>query len=202
MLTDLQGQIERITYTNDENGYTIAKVKVYGRRDLVTVVGNFMAPMPGEILKMQGEWANHPKFGEQFKVVHYKSLVPASVAGIEKYLGSGLIKGIGPVMAKRIVKKFGKETLDVIEQEIEKLSEVDGIGKKRIEMVRKAWADQKEIRQVMLFLQSHGVSSAMPPRFSRPTATNPSRWFRKIPTAWPRISLASAFLPRTGLPKS
>ncbi len=160
MLADLQGQIERITYTNEENGYTIAKVKVYGRRDLVTVVGNFMAPIPGEILKMQGEWANHPKFGEQFKVVHYKSLVPASVAGVEKYLGSGLIKGIGPVMAKRIVKKFEKETLDIIEQEIEKLTEVDGIGRKRIEMIKKAWVDQKEIRQVMLFLQSHGVSSA------------------------------------------
>jgi exodeoxyribonuclease V alpha subunit len=117
MLTGLQGQIERITYTNDETGYTIAKLKVYGRRDLVTVVGNFMAPTPGEIIKMQGEWSNHPKYGEQFKVVQYKSLVPASVAGIEKYLGSGLIKGIGPVMGKRIVKKFGKETLDVIEQE-------------------------------------------------------------------------------------
>jgi exodeoxyribonuclease V alpha subunit len=160
MLTDLQGQIERITYTNDETGYTIAKIKVYGRRDLVTVVGNFMAPMPGEILRMQGEWANHTKFGEQFKVVHYKSLVPASVAGIEKYLGSGLIKGIGPVMAKRIVKKFEKETLDIIEQEVEKLTEIDGIGKKRVEMIKKAWADQKEIRQVMIFLQSHGVSSA------------------------------------------
>jgi len=160
MLADLQGEIERITYTNEENGYTIAKVKVYGRRDLVTVVGNFMAPIPGEILKMQGEWANHPKFGEQFKVVHYKSLVPASVAGVEKYLGSGLIKGIGPVMAKRIVKKFEKETLDIIEQEVEKLTEVDGIGRKRIEMIKKAWADQKEIRQVMIFLQSHGVSSA------------------------------------------
>src|SRR5208337_2679926 len=160
MLTDLQGQIERITYTNDENGFTIAKVKVYGRRDLVTVVGSLLAPMPGEILKMQGEWANHPKFGEQFKVVHYKSLVPASVAGVEKYLGSGLIKGIGPVMAKRIVKKFEKETLDIIEQEVEKLTEVDGIGRKRIEMIKKAWADQKEIRQVMIFLQSHGVSSA------------------------------------------
>ncbi len=160
MLADLQGQIERITYTNEENGYTIAKIKVYGRRDLVTVVGNFMAPMPGEILKMQGEWANHPKFGEQFKVVHYKSLVPASVAGIEKYLGSGLIKGIGPVMAKRIVKKFETETLDVIELEVEKLTEIEGIGRKRIEMIKKAWADQKEIRQVMIFLQSHGVSSA------------------------------------------
>jgi exodeoxyribonuclease V alpha subunit len=159
MLADLQGQIERITYTNDENGFAIAKVKVYGRRDLVTVVGNLMAPTPGEILKMQGEWANHPKYGEQFRVVHYKSLVPASIYGMEKYLGSGLIKGIGPIMAKRIVKAFGKETLDVIEQEIEKLTEVGGIGKKRVEMVRKAWADQKEIRQVMLFLQSHGVSS-------------------------------------------
>jgi exodeoxyribonuclease V alpha subunit len=159
MLADLQGQIERITYTNEENGFTIAKVKVKGRRDLVTVVGNLMAPTTGEILQMQGEWGNHPKFGEQFRVVHYKSVVPATVAGIEKYLGSGLIKGIGPIMAKRIVKAFGKETLDVIEEEIEKLTEVEGIGKKRVEMIRKAWADQKEIRQVMLFLQSHGVSS-------------------------------------------
>lgn len=159
MLADLQGQIERITYTNEENGYTIAKIKVKGRRDLVTVVGNLMAPTPGEILQMRGEWGNHPKFGEQFRVVQYKSLVPATVAGIEKYLGSGLIKGIGPVMAQRIVKAFGKETLDVIEEEINKLTEVEGIGKKRVEMIRQAWADQKEIRQVMLFLQSHGVSS-------------------------------------------
>lgn len=159
VLTDLQGQIERITFTNEDNGFTIAKVKVPGRQDLVCVVGNLMAPMPGEIIKMQGEWANHPKFGEQFKIVFYKSMVPASVNGIQKYLGSGLIKGIGPVMAKRIVKKFGKDTLDVIEADVEKLSAVDGIGAKRIEMIKKAWADQKEIREVMIFLQSHGVSS-------------------------------------------
>ena len=95
MLTDLQGQIERITYTNEENGYTVAKVKVYNRSDLVTVVGNILSPTPGEVLKMKGEWVNNPKYGEQFKVVHYKSLVPASVSGIQKYLGSGLIKGIG-----------------------------------------------------------------------------------------------------------
>ena len=159
MLADLQGQIERITYTNDENGYTVAKVKVYGQRDLVTVVGNLIAPTPGEIIKMKGEWTNHPKYGEQFKVVHYNTTVPASVYGIQKYLGSGLIKGIGPVMAKRIVKKFDKETLDIIEKEIEKLAEVDGIGKKRIGMIKKAWDEQKEIREVMLFLQSHDVSS-------------------------------------------
>jgi exodeoxyribonuclease V alpha subunit len=118
-----------------------------------------MAPTPGEIIKMRGEWANHPKYGEQFKIVQYKTAVPASVYGIQKYLGSGLIKGIGPVMAKRIVAKFGKETLDIIENEIEKLAEVDGIGKKRIQMVKKAWEDQKEIREVMIFLQTHGVSS-------------------------------------------
>ncbi|UCG99946.1 MAG: ATP-dependent RecD-like DNA helicase, partial [Deltaproteobacteria bacterium] len=155
----VQGQIERITYTNDENGYTVAKVKVNGRRDLVTVVGNLMAPTPGEIIRMDGEWTNHPRYGEQFRVVHYKSLVPASVYGIEKYLGSGLIKGIGPIMAKRIVERFGEKTLDVIEAEIEKLAEVDGIGEKRIGMIRKAWEDQKEIREVMIFLQTHGVGS-------------------------------------------
>ena len=155
----LQGQIERITYTNDENGYTIAKIKVQGHRDLVTVVGNLMVPTPGEIIKMYGEWVNHPKYGEQFKVDSYKSLVPASVYGIQKYLGSGLIKGIGPVMARRIVERFGKRTLDVIEKEIEKLAEVDGIGEKRIGMIQQAWEEQKEIREVMIFLQTHGVGS-------------------------------------------
>ena len=159
MPVELQGQIERITYTNDESGYTIAKLKVQGQPDLITVVGNLLAPMPGEILKVQGEWANHPKYGQQFKITHYESVVPASVNGIEKYLGSGLIKGIGPVMAKRMVKKFGKETLNIIEKTIARLSEVAGIGEKRIQMIQQAWNDQKEIRQVMLFLQSHGVSS-------------------------------------------
>ena len=159
MLTELQGQIERITYTNEENGFTIAKIKVYGNPALVTVVGNLIDPMPGEIIKMKGEWANHPKYGDQFKIIQYKTSVPASVYGIQKYLGSGLIKGIGPIMAKRIVNKFGKQTLEVIDDEIERLAEVDGIGKKRISMIGKAWDDQKEIRNVMLFLHSHGVSS-------------------------------------------
>ncbi|MFH1623824.1 MAG: ATP-dependent RecD-like DNA helicase [Pseudomonadota bacterium] len=159
MLADLQGQIERITYTNEENGFTIAKVKVYGRQDLVTVLGNLLDPKPGEVLEMKGEWTFHPRYGEQFKVVQYKSLVPASVYGIERYLSSSLIRGIGPVMARRIVKKFGEQTLEVIENDIGRLAEVDGIGKRRIEMVREAWNTQKEIREVMLFLQTHGVSA-------------------------------------------
>lgn len=159
MLINLQGQIERVTYSNEENGFTVARLKVYGEHDLVTVVGNIASPAPGEILILQGEWITHPKFGKQFKVEKYKTKVPATDYGIEKYLGSGLIKGIGPVMAGRIVKIFGKETLDIIEKDIAKLTEVEGIGTKRIEMIKKAWDGQKEIREVMLFLQSHGVSS-------------------------------------------
>jgi len=158
-LTDLRGQIERITYTNEENSYTVVKVKVYGRKDLVTVIGNIVNPTPGEIISMKGEWGNHPKYGEQFKIVFCQCTTPATVYGIEKYLGSGLVRGIGPVMAKRIVKKFKEETLNVIEKDIEQLAGIDGIGKKRIAMIKKAWDEQKEIRSIMIFLQSHGVSS-------------------------------------------
>ncbi|MCG2722339.1 MAG: helix-hairpin-helix domain-containing protein, partial [Thermodesulfovibrionales bacterium] len=124
----------------------------------LTVVGNLLSVSAGEELKLKGEWHNHPKFGEQFKIESYESVVPATVKGIEKYLGSGLIKGIGPVMAKRLVSKFGLETLTVIETDIKKLHEVEGIGDKRIGMIREAWDDQKEIREVMLFLQDKGVS--------------------------------------------
>jgi exodeoxyribonuclease V alpha subunit len=159
-LVKLRGQLERITFENEENDYVVAKVRVYGYADLVTVVGNISSPTPGEILSMSGEWINHPKFGPQFKATFCKCSVPASVAGIEKYLGSGLIKGIGPVMAKRIVKMFGEKTLDVIEESVDKLREVEGIGKLRVGMIGKAWVEQKEIRSVMVFLQSHGVSSA------------------------------------------
>ncbi len=158
-LTELSGQIERITFTSEETGYTVARIRVYGRKDLVTVIGNMINPTPGEIIKMKGEWSNNPKYGEQFKIVFCQTTSPASVHGMEKYLGSGLIKGIGPVMAKRIVKMFREKTLDVIETEIDRLVDVEGIGKKRIGMIQKAWDEQKEIRAVMIFLQSHGVSS-------------------------------------------
>ncbi len=158
-LSTLQGQIERVTFYNDETDFTIARLKVPGYRELVTVVGTLMAPSPGQVVRATGEWINHPKFGEQFKILRYTTLVPATVAGIEKYLGSGLIKGIGPVMAKRMVKKFEENTLKIIEEDSGKLMEVEGIGAKRVKMISKAWTDQKEIREVMLFLQSHGVSS-------------------------------------------
>ncbi|OPY67996.1 MAG: ATP-dependent RecD-like DNA helicase [Syntrophorhabdaceae bacterium PtaU1.Bin034] len=159
-MTEIRGQIERLTFYNEENGYTVARMKVQGRAGLVTVVGNILGLNPGEVLKLKGEWSSHPKYGEQFRITSYESVIPATVSGIERYLSSGMIKGIGPVMAKRLVAKFGAKTLEVIEDDIERLKEVDGIGEKRVDMIRNAWQAQKEIRQVMVFLQGHGVSPA------------------------------------------
>ena len=155
----LTGRIDKITYTSEETGYTVAKVIVHGKKDPVTVVGNLISPVPGETLTMKGEWTRHPKFGEQFKVSEFSSAAPESLAGIEKYLGSGLVKGVGPVMAERIVKKFGIKTLHIIEKDAGKLSLVEGIGEKRISMIRKAWDEQKEIRNLMLFLHAYGLGA-------------------------------------------
>jgi len=159
MPTRISGQIEHITFTNEETGFTIAKVRVAGRGEPVTVVGNLLAPVPGEVLDMDGEWTQHPRFGEQFKVDRFTTKVPATVHGILRYLGSGLIKGLGPVMAGRIVDRFGPDTLEVIEHDRGRLAEVPGIGAKRIAMVADAWRAQREIRDVMLFLQSQGVGT-------------------------------------------
>ncbi|MFW5908110.1 MAG: ATP-dependent RecD-like DNA helicase [Desulfosalsimonas sp.] len=161
------GQIERITYTNPENGFTIAKVRIRGRRGPVTVVGRFMEPTPGEVMEITGTWKIHPAYGEQFEARSYRTRTPSTINGIKKYLGSGLVRGIGPVMAERIVDHFGKSSLEIIENRPERLKEVDGIGKKRIEMISSSWAEQKEIRNVMLFLQSHEVSAAYAVRIFR-----------------------------------
>jgi len=155
--TELEGQIERITYMNEETGYTVARVNVSGYLEPVTIIGNLLALAPGEVLEMKGDWETHPKFGRQFKILSHRTVRPSSVKGIKKYLGSGLIKGIGKEMAARIVEKFGEETLKVIDERIDELATVDGIGRKRVEMIKNAWADQKEIRAIMIFLQEHGV---------------------------------------------
>jgi exodeoxyribonuclease V alpha subunit len=156
----IYGLIERITYYNEENDFIVAKLQEKGKRELTTIVGNLSGINPGESLKLAGRWVQNKKFGEQFQVENYEITVPATVHGIKKYLGSGLIKGIGPIMADRIVKKFALETLDIIEKTPERLSEVDGIGPKRIAMITKAWEEQKEIKNIMIFLQGHGVSAA------------------------------------------
>lgn len=157
--SELEGRIEKITYSNEETGYTVAKLRIKGYHDPVTVVGNIISPIPGEILSVKGNWVKHPRFGQQFKVDTHTIKIPATIDGIRKYLGSGLIKGIGPVMADRIVKKFGTNTLDIIEHHVNDLTKVEGLGPKRVKMIEKAWMDQKEIRDVMIFLQAHGVGS-------------------------------------------
>lgn len=152
--------VERITYQNADNGYTVLKCAVKNAQDLVTVVGIMPDTHVGSVLALEGVWKVAAKYGRQFSVEKFEETLPATVYGIEKYLGSGLIKGVGPKFARRIVEKFGKDTLDVIEENPDALIEVEGIGRVRVERIRKSWEEQKEIKNIMLFLQGHEVSTS------------------------------------------
>jgi exodeoxyribonuclease V alpha subunit len=158
--TSIEGVLERIVYQGEETGFTVARLDMPGRDELVTIVGNILSVNPGETLRLKGQWVVNPKYGEQFRADSCLTILPATLTGIQKYLGSSLIKGIGPVMAKRLVEKFDLQTLDVIEGEPDRLKEVEGIGPVRTSRIVAAWQEQKEIREVMVFLQGHGVSSA------------------------------------------
>ena len=151
--------IERITYQNEQNGYSVIKCKAKGYSDLVTVVGAMPEVHVGAVLSLTGEWKMDAKYGRQFSITTFEETLPATVYGIEKYLGSGLVKGIGPKFAGRIVKEFGADTLNVIEEDPDSLIRVPGIGKVRVERIKKSWIEQKEIKNIMLFLQSHNVST-------------------------------------------
>ncbi|HEY0697626.1 MAG TPA: ATP-dependent RecD-like DNA helicase [Micromonospora sp.] len=158
----LEAVLERVTYANEETGYTIARVATErSGSDLLTVVGSLLGVQPGESLRLVGRWTSHPKYGRQFEVHSYTTVLPATIQGIERYLGSGLIKGIGPKMAERIVGHFGADTLRVIEEEPKRLVEVPGLGPKRTKMIAAAWEEQKAIKEVMIFLQSVGVSTSL-----------------------------------------
>ncbi|MGW0699210.1 SF1B family DNA helicase RecD2 [Streptomyces sp. NPDC002867] len=161
-LAVLEGVLERITYANEENGYTVARVDTgRGAGELLTVVGSLLGAQVGESLRMEGRWGSHPQYGKQFTVENYTTVLPATVQGIRRYLGSGLIKGIGPRIAERIVDHFGVDTLDVIEQEPKRLIEVPGLGPKRTKLIGAAWEEQKAIKEVMVFLQGVGVSTSI-----------------------------------------
>ena len=159
-MEQLRCVVERITYQNSLNGFTVLKCAAKGFADLVTVVGTMPDTNVGSVLLLQGFWKVDSKYGRQFSVETFEEVLPATVLGIEKYLGSGLVKGIGPNFAKRIVNTFGVDTLNVIEEDPEKLLTVPGIGKIRVERIKKSWADQKEIKNIMIFLQGHGVSTS------------------------------------------
>ena len=152
--------VERITYQNEENGYTVLKCAVKNYSDLVTVVGTMPDTHVGSVLSLEGFWKMDAKYGRQFCVERFEETLPATVYGIEKYLGSGLVKGIGPVFARKIVEKFGENTLDIIDETPEELIKVPGIGKVRAERIKTSWKDQKEIKNIMLFLQSNEVSTS------------------------------------------
>jgi exodeoxyribonuclease V alpha subunit len=157
----LEAVLERITYANQDTGYTVARVATDRSSDLLTVVGPLLGAQPGESLRLQGRWTSHPQYGRQFQVEAYDTVLPATIQGIRRYLGSGLIKGIGPKMAERIVDHFGQATLEVIEQQPGRLVEVPGLGPKRTAMITAAWEEQRAIKEVMVFLQGVGVSTSL-----------------------------------------
>ena len=156
----LSGLIERVTFFNEETGFAVLKVKVKGQREPITVVGSLPSVTPGEWLTAQGHWVQDREFGQQFRAEMLQSAAPTTREGIEKYLGSGMVKGIGPVYAQKLVGQFGERIFDIIETQSARLEEVDGIGPKRRKQIKEAWAEQKVIREIMVFLHSHGVSTS------------------------------------------
>jgi len=156
-LDEIEGVIERLTFHNKENGYTVAKFLPKGKREKVTIVGSMLGVNVGESLALTGLWAKHSEYGRQFEVKYYKVLLPATIEGIRTYLGSGLIKGLGPKTAESIVEHFGLETLKVIDGEPHRLQEVPGIGEKRVRIIVQAWEEQKHIKEIMIFLQNNYI---------------------------------------------
>jgi len=155
---NIRGVLEKIVFKNPDSGYMVGRIRLEDD-ELVTVVGKVFELQCGEELEIQGSWIVNKKYGKQFEITKVKAHTPSTIIGIENYLGSGLIKGVGPVMAKKIVGKFGKKTLDVLDDDPERLSGIEGIGQKRIKQIIKSWQKHKKIREVMIFLQSYGISS-------------------------------------------
>ncbi len=166
-MATLEGSLERITFHNADTGYTVARIQPSGKRHLVTAVGKLLGVQVGEALRLEGEWTSHPNHGRQFNVQAWQAMLPSDVEGIRKYLGSGLIKGIGPATAQRIVDTFGPRTLDVIERDPERLGEVPGLGRKKAADIVRAWNEQQGIKALMSLLQSHGITPSLAIRIYR-----------------------------------
>src|SRR5262244_1456542 len=170
----LAGLVERVTFHNADNGFCVLRAKARGHRDLVTVVGHAATIAVGEWITASGQWVNDRTHGQQFKARFLRTSAPTSTDGIEKYLSSGMIRGIGPVYAKKLVRVFGEKVFDVIETTPDRLREVDGIGPVRAASILTAWAEQKAVREIMIFLHSHGVGTARAVRISRHMVPTPS----------------------------
>jgi exodeoxyribonuclease V alpha subunit len=168
----LAGVVERVTFHSEDSGFCVLRIKARGHRDLVTTVGHAAMISAGEWVTASGIWLNDRNHGLQFKAHFLKTSAPSTIEGIEKYLGSGMIRGIGPVYAKRLVKMFGKDVFDIIEATPERLREVEGIGPKRADKITAGWADQKVIREIMVFLHQHGVGTARAVRIFKTYGTD------------------------------
>jgi exodeoxyribonuclease V alpha subunit len=177
----LEGTLERVVYANEENAWSVVRLAIAGAREPVTAVGNLLGVQPGESLRLTGAWVEDPRHGRQFRVASYATVAPATVAGIERFLGSGLIAGIGKVMAARLVAAFGLETLAVIETQPQRLEEVEGIGPKRSADIRRAWGEQRDLKEVMVFLQSYGVSTAYAIKIYKTYGSAAVGWVRDNP---------------------
>ncbi len=203
----LEGHLDRITYYNDDNHYTIARLKPANTGNQVTIVGFMAGVSPGQTLKVSGSWETHRKYGQQFKIDSFEITLPATVDGIEEYLKSGVIKGIGPLMASRLVGYFGAKTLDVIEKEPEKLTEVSGIGKGKSSLIRNAWQEHHAVRTLMNFLQDHGVKASYSARIYMEYGTDaihiiqndPYRLTEDIPGA--KFKIADTIAKKMDIPK-
>jgi exodeoxyribonuclease V alpha subunit len=156
----LAGLVERVTYHNVENGFCVLRAKARGHRDVVTLVGHAATIAAGEWITASGQWVNDRTHGQQFKARFLRTSPPTSAEGIEKYLSSGMIRGVGPVYASKLVRAFGEKVFDIVEQYPHRLKEVDGIGPVRAASILSAWAEQKAVREIMVFLHSHGVGTA------------------------------------------
>ncbi|EGY26242.1 hypothetical protein DA2_1615 [Desulfovibrio sp. A2] len=163
----LSGVLDRVIFHNEENGYTVLRLRPLPKGDMISVVGHMVSPQPGASLKLVGRWVNNPRFGRQFSMESYENLLPASVEGIRHYLGSGLIKGVGESMAARIVEAFGEDTFRVLDEEPNRLLRVSGVGSKTLERIKAGWSDHQGIRDLIMFLQPHGVSTAYAVRIYR-----------------------------------
>ncbi len=179
----LSGLTERVTFFNEENGFAVLKVKAKGHRNLVTVIGSLASVSAGEWVTAQGRWVQDKEFGPQFRAEMMSSTAPTTKEGIEKYLGSGMVKGIGPIYAKKLVAKFGENIFDIIETQSARLEDVDGIGPMRRRRIKDAWAEQKVIRNIMVFLHSQGVSTSRAVRIYKTYGENAIETVRANPYA-------------------
>jgi exodeoxyribonuclease V alpha subunit len=180
----LAGLVDRVTFHNSENGFCVLRVKARGQRDLITVIGHAAMISAGEFIQASGSWINDRTHGVQFRASFLKATAPTTVEGVEKYLGSGMIRGIGTVYAKKLVRAFGKVVFEVIQQEPNRLREVTGIGPKRAERIVAGWGEQKVIREIMLFLHSNGVGTSRAVRIYKTYGADASSSSRRTPIGW------------------